>query len=75
MTVQVNVKLNGSFLNVMHLMTCTDNCSCLQSFLAAQFQGSTKCVSRTCLHTMYPVCVFELFSTCNDVSTCAVHVL
>ena len=60
MTVQVNVKLNCSFLSVMSLQVCTYDCFCLQSFLA---------VYQLYLHIEYSNCVFELFSMCNVVST------
>ena len=40
-TVQVNVRLNCSFLDVMSLQACTYDCFCLQSFLVM----SQYCVS------------------------------
>ena len=81
-TVQVNVRLNCSFLNVMSLQACTYDSCCLQGFLAVPFLKLCSntvfllsCVNSDVLNQMFPVCAFELFSMCNDVSTCAVYVL
>ena len=40
MTVQVNVKLNCSFLNIMSLQACNYDCFYLQSFLAVKLAVS-----------------------------------
>ena len=50
--VQANVNLIASYLNIM---TCTDICSCLQSFLAV-FCVPTLCVQYCVLHQLYFQC-------------------